>query len=878
MKIKLFLLSLIFVVSCAKDDTVGRGDMQEQTYDYSFEALALNEESSNVNSRVEFDPMSKVFTWSNTDQVLVSTKESGSNAAYQIFYNKPWLGSKTYLPFTTTQSGARVHFTVSGSSLKFDQNKTYNYKGVFPYPKGEITDESSIAYTIPAVQKGVIDASNCLLVSYEENAPAFVEKQQESASEWTPSFGFKHLLTYLAFSVKDVDKAFDSSFEVLGFDIVFPQSKAIVGDVTLNPADATATDLQMKVGVSSNVVKIRLEKPIKPSATFSKEHSAVVACLPFEIAEGEQFDVTILGRSVAYRDMHQTVACVQKKGSLVCDAGHFRKISLRLKMNEMTKTNDVTPVGGNSIQEMLGDPSFAPLADESNYEQIYGSNGNNNFKQAGQVLTAGSRIWQVGNEVTGQNENVIVLDNTVSRSGVGWGINHQSAFYMPVDTVLPNFYEEKVQKDLEVTFKVFALMSGLNSDVSLKAAAPLILALNHCDESTWKTGDGGFVKLTETLIPKDKVMYSPQEADGKGYPAVPANPGWVEQKITLSGMGLTMSQFLPNSNGTPAYIGFKIDSYSDNNTRMLLYIKDVQYREVNRRPKLSYNWMSAVKGETLLSDLSIPGTHDAATGYMASGAWKCQTLSITEQLGIGVRALDLRPSAAADLMMTHGSTSTGVTFGYAIDEIETFLKQYPSETVIVTMKNENGNDKDWAVNMGNYIEQNRNREVSASKKLFAAYHKGMTLEEARGQIVLLARNDYEGALLGGKITPWSDSSADDLTTIADASGATDNLFVQDNYSFFSSTQSKKTAIQDYLDKARTKSAEDWMFNYLSMAGDPQDNAVTFNYFALDYLRKNPGKTGVVFMDFAGQTLSMGNEMVWEVTYQNPGVESLVNQE
>ncbi|MBN2842929.1 MAG: hypothetical protein JXM68_07555, partial [Sedimentisphaerales bacterium] len=50
------------------------------------------------------------------------------------------------------------------------------------------------------------------------------------------------------------------------------------------------------------------------------------------------------------------------------------------------------------------------------------------------------------------------------------------------------------------------------------------------------------------------------------------------------------------------------------------------------------NWMAAQKDISLLSQLSIPGTHDSGARFEPiGGTAKCQNLTIAEQLAIGVR-------------------------------------------------------------------------------------------------------------------------------------------------------------------------------------------------------------------------------------------------
>ncbi|MDO4364395.1 MAG: phosphatidylinositol diacylglycerol-lyase, partial [Clostridia bacterium] len=55
------------------------------------------------------------------------------------------------------------------------------------------------------------------------------------------------------------------------------------------------------------------------------------------------------------------------------------------------------------------------------------------------------------------------------------------------------------------------------------------------------------------------------------------------------------------------------------------------------------NWMSGIKDDTAISDISMPGTHDSGTQNVDLPIWsKTQSLSISEQLNIGVRYFDLR--------------------------------------------------------------------------------------------------------------------------------------------------------------------------------------------------------------------------------------------
>ena len=61
------------------------------------------------------------------------------------------------------------------------------------------------------------------------------------------------------------------------------------------------------------------------------------------------------------------------------------------------------------------------------------------------------------------------------------------------------------------------------------------------------------------------------------------------------------------------------------------------------------SWMMALDDDASLNSISIPGTHDSgALHSLAEISGKCQSLSIEEQLKIGVRFLDIRLQLVGD--------------------------------------------------------------------------------------------------------------------------------------------------------------------------------------------------------------------------------------
>ena len=105
------------------------------------------------------------------------------------------------------------------------------------------------------------------------------------------------------------------------------------------------------------------------------------------------------------------------------------------------------------------------------------------------------------------------------------------------------------------------------------------------------------------------------------------------------------------------------------------------------------NWMRRLPDNTYVAAVSIPGTHDTATGegFGEDGSLgeeyaRCQDLSIAQQWNLGVRAFDLRPAAFEGyLNCNHGMIATSKRFDDALMQIRDLLIANPSEFVIIHM-------------------------------------------------------------------------------------------------------------------------------------------------------------------------------------------------
>ncbi|QSS60685.1 phosphatidylinositol phospholipase C [Histoplasma capsulatum] len=110
-------------------------------------------------------------------------------------------------------------------------------------------------------------------------------------------------------------------------------------------------------------------------------------------------------------------------------------------------------------------------------------------------------------------------------------------------------------------------------------------------------------------------------------------------------------------------------------------------------------WMREFTDETYLSALSIPGTHNSSAYHLAAPSVRCQAVSSREQLENGIRFFDIRvqprfPNEPSKdkLLFVHGvfpiSFSGPKYLRDLVSEVESFLTENPSETLIMSVKRE----------------------------------------------------------------------------------------------------------------------------------------------------------------------------------------------
>ena len=165
-------------------------------------------------------------------------------------------------------------------------------------------------------------------------------------------------------------------------------------------------------------------------------------------------------------------------------------------------------------------------------------------------------------------------------------------------------------------------------------------------------------------------------------------------------------------------------------------IEIIKIRKGYDNSGLNTSWMNNILDDSLpLRDLTIPGTHDSGTKDVLNiGGARCQNFDIEKQLKDGIRFFDIRLKTDRELLsLYHGPMPCNLGFGQVLVWCRDFLEANPSETILMSVKEESG-----------YIWNNFRNYMSAFLGLFIHSSLITTIGESRGKIVLFRRFNDKG--------------------------------------------------------------------------------------------------------------------------------------
>ena len=282
--------------------------------------------------------------------------------------------------------------------------------------------------------------------------------------------------------------------------------------------------------------------------------------------------------------------------------------------------------------------------------------------------------------------------------------------------------------------------------------------------------------------------------------------------------------------------------------------------------------MADIDGETMLSAISIPGTHDTCTQYVGLRyVFQCQNTSVAEQLEDGYRYMDMRlvldgEGEEQTLILKHNFSkckkngslfAKALTLSDVLRDVYAFLEENPTETVIMCMKAENGKDDVAEVQKLLY------KQIDANADMWYLANEIPTLDEVRGKIVLATRFEDKmgvGESRSGLHFYWEDQgdrTVVDVPYVLSMVNDTTSLWVQDRYNY--DTADKLDAIVDNLENCQA--ADDtFSINFTSTSGSGKVGhlkkyASTINAYLLTYDWKENTCYGIVVVDFASDKLA-----------------------
>lgn len=163
------------------------------------------------------------------------------------------------------------------------------------------------------------------------------------------------------------------------------------------------------------------------------------------------------------------------------------------------------------------------------------------------------------------------------------------------------------------------------------------------------------------------------------------------------------------------------------------------------------NWLKDIPDNTPIADINLPGSHDAAAiNKKHHTPYACHYTTIPEQLESGIRVLDIRIKVKGSYSNYSFVTCHGKAFGgkwhlneyqslaSVLDECSAFLKNYPSEFVVMMLQIDDWDGKDQQ-----RMYRALDSLVFSSANKYPIYNVGNNklplAAELRGKIYLLNR-------------------------------------------------------------------------------------------------------------------------------------------
>ena len=275
--------------------------------------------------------------------------------------------------------------------------------------------------------------------------------------------------------------------------------------------------------------------------------------------------------------------------------------------------------------------------------------------------------------------------------------------------------------------------------------------------------------------------------------------------------------------------------------------------------------LSRLNDDVYLSTVNLAGTHDSATAYVAMEKMsRCQSLTIKEQLSIGVRLFDIRLNRkGGDFFLIHSladcfedeEKTKKLTFDTLIELFYTFLRENPRETLVLSIKQDRG------IQSRSFFTAFFNKYIKDNEEKWYLGNSNPLLSQCRGRLVLMRRCKRKSSFrssgnCGLDFSRWKDQASKRKyhpERLILREGLT--AMIQDRYGLSYENKWEKCA-RPFLSSCRTSETE-FAVHFISTAyrengADLKKGADEINGRLKEYpLRKN---NGWILVDFADKEI------------------------
>lgn len=218
------------------------------------------------------------------------------------------------------------------------------------------------------------------------------------------------------------------------------------------------------------------------------------------------------------------------------------------------------------------------------------------------------------------------------------------------------------------------------------------------------------------------------------------------------------------------------------------------------------DWMKNLSNSSLLSEISLPGSHDSgATHSLYEAAGKCQDATIEEQLNAGARFLDIRLRSTNDtLSLFHGSIDQELSFASVLDSCYSFLDAHQSEAIIMSIQKEQE-----SVRSSKTFEEDLQAAIAPKlEDYWYTKNETPTLGQVRSRIVLLSRYEAPTIGLNCQASTWVINDTFDMDNGV-------KFHIQDHYKVGSNSDKWDSAKSCFSYSASLTSPKPFVINFMS---------------------------------------------------------------